>query len=333
MMIGILNNTFFIMVIIIQVIWKRLYKTKSGIERGTMHQLRNLINRRNVVKKVKSDMNACEDFFDLIVTGHVIACAMQLLGMSSVDAVPSSNVIQSPEEAWMRDDIERKSILMDVSSLIVDQNVDLSTTFADSPSEESARMPVDSVYAYSSETLSLGLLFLEFKDGIREGDGDRVMRVLSQYHLTLPPRLAEQLKWSRFINTHGSAGHNISCDLHMEHLNKIAKVAVDGLGANKSEKAITRVGKAIGTMAGTLDNFDSVNNVPAVSGAHSRKSADKDLHKVVNQLVKSEVFNIKPGRKHKSFRNIKTNSIRSLSGKQLKEWMVERYANVLFESK
>ena len=76
----------------------------------------------------------------------------------------------------------------------------------------------------------------------------------------------------------------------MEHLNKLTKVAVDGLGANKSEKAITRVGKAIVTMAGTLDNFDAVNNVPAVSGAHSRKAADKDLHKVIKQLVKSEVF-------------------------------------------
>ena len=205
-------------VIRIQVIWKRLYKTKSGMERGTMYQLRNLINRRNVVKKVKSDMNACEDFFE----GHVIACAMQLLQMSSVDAVPSSNVIQSPEEAWMRADIERKSILMDVASLIVDQNVDLSITFADSSLEESAQLPADSVYAYSCETLSLGLLFLEFKDGIREGDGDRVLRVwkylllifrasgrknyaiealtmLSQYHLTLSPRLAEQLKWSRSI--------------------------------------------------------------------------------------------------------------------------------------
>ena len=161
----------------IHVIWNRLYKMKSGMERGTMYQLRNLINRGNVVKKVKSDMNACEDFFELIVTGHVIACAMQLLQMSSVDAVPSSNVIHSPEEAWMRDDIERKSILIDVASLIVDQNVDLSSTSADSSSEESVHLPADSVYAYSCETLSLGLLFLEFKDGIREGDGDRVLRV------------------------------------------------------------------------------------------------------------------------------------------------------------
>ena len=98
--------------------------------------------------------------------------------------------------------------------------------------------------------------------------------MLSQYHLTLPPRLAEQLIWCRFINTHGYARHNISCDLHMEHMNRVAKTAIEGLGANRSEKAITRVGKAI---TSTLDNFDPVNNVPAVSGAHSVKSSAKDL--------------------------------------------------------
>lgn len=94
---------------------------------------------------------------------------------------------------------------------------------------------------------------------------------------------------------------NVSCDLHMEHLNKLAKVEVEGLGANKTEKAITRVGKAIGTMSGSLENFDTVDNVPGVSGAHSCQSSSKDFHKVVKQLVKSEVFSVKPGRKHKSF--------------------------------
>lgn len=212
-------------------------------------------------------------------------------------------------------------------------------------------MPADSVYAYSCETLTLGLLFLEFKDGIREGDGNRAMRVwkyfllifkvsgrknyaiealtmLAQYHLTLPPQLAEQLKWSRFINTNGATGHNISCDLHIK--NKVAKVAIKGLGANKSEKAISRVSRAIGMMTSTLDNFDSVNNVHAVSGAHSTKLSYKDLHKIINQLVKSQVFFVKPGWKHKSFPNIKTNYIRTISETELEEWMIEHYATVLF---
>ncbi len=60
--------------------------------------------------------------------------------------------------------------------------------------------------------------------------------LLTQYHVTLPPRLAHQLKWSRFINSHGLPGHNISCDLHMEHLNRVAKTAIERLGSNKSEK-------------------------------------------------------------------------------------------------
>ena len=66
-------------------------------------------------------------------------------------------------------------------------------------------------------------------------------------------------------------------------------------------------------MSSTLDNFDAVNNVPAVSGAHSVKSSDKDLHKIINQLVKSKVFNMQPGRSHKSFPMMKTNYIRTLA--------------------
>lgn len=126
-----------------------------------------------MVKKIKKDMNACEDFFELTVTGYIIACAMELLGMSAVDEVPSSGFIKEPEEVWMKDDSERRSILMDVAKAIVEQHVDLSTNFSESKS--STTPSSDSVYAYSCETLSLGLLFLEFKDGIRDGNGNRIM--------------------------------------------------------------------------------------------------------------------------------------------------------------
>ena len=102
------------------------------MERGTLYQLRNLINRRSVVKKVKSDVNACEDFLELVVTGYIVACAMEVLDMSALNEVPSSAVIDSPEDAWRKDDTERKSILTEVSSQIVDQYVDLSTSFAES---------------------------------------------------------------------------------------------------------------------------------------------------------------------------------------------------------
>ena len=324
------------------------------MERGTLYQLRNLINRRNVVKNVKTDMNVCEDFFELIVTGHIVTCAMEFLGMSTPDESPSRFGVL-PVDAWIKDDNERKQLLMDVASHIVEHNVNLSTSFCDSTFSE-LPSAFDSVFSYSCETLSLGLLYLEFKDSIKEGDGDRVMRVrkyffllfkvsgrknyaieaftlLSQYHLILPPRLAEQVKWCRFINTQGLPGHNISCDLHLEHLNRVAKIAIDGLGSNKTDKAIQRIGRAVGTVKDTLINFDSINEVCHESGAHSTRSNKPDLKKVINELVKSEVFSIKPGRKHKSFSNLQTNYIRSLPEKSLKDWMIDHYATVHFDSK
>ena len=49
----------------------------------------------------------------------------------------------------------------------------------------------------------------------------------------------------------------------MEDLNRVAKIAIEGLGANKSQKAIQRIGKVIGTVSLSLENFDTISNVPA----------------------------------------------------------------------
>ncbi len=70
--------------------------------------------------------------------------------------------------------------------------------------------------------ISLGLILAEFKDAIKEGDGTgafvfgnfffyylkhlieqtmqwKPLTYLLKYHIVLPPRLAEGLKWSRFV--------------------------------------------------------------------------------------------------------------------------------------
>ena len=99
-------------------------------------------------------------------------------------------------------------------------------------------------------------LLLLFKASGRTNYSIEALTILSHYYLILPPRLAEQLKWSRFVNTHGLPSHNISCDLHMEHLNREAKTAIQGLGTNKSKKAILRTGKTIGILTYKLAKFD-----------------------------------------------------------------------------
>ena len=130
-------------------------------------------------------------------------------------------------------------MLEDISSYVVNQHVDLSTSFKTSDSSTNG-----TAYDYGCEVLALGLLVIDFKDAVQEGDGDRIialwkylmlvfkasgrknyaiegLTLLSQYNMILPPNLAEQVKWSRFVNIHGLPGHNVSCDLHMEHLNRL----------------------------------------------------------------------------------------------------------------
>ena len=51
---------------------KLLYSAKSPSEHGTPYQLRNVINRWNVVKKLIDNFNACDDFFMTVVISHIL---------------------------------------------------------------------------------------------------------------------------------------------------------------------------------------------------------------------------------------------------------------------
>ena len=58
-------------------IWKRLYSSCSGMDTGTLFQLRNLINRRNVITDISKDRTACEEFMQLATIAHVMSAAIQ----------------------------------------------------------------------------------------------------------------------------------------------------------------------------------------------------------------------------------------------------------------
>ena len=196
----------------------------------------------------------------------------------------------------MVDDSVRCKILEDISSHIVNSHVDLATTFK----QPEDRAGEGTAYDYACEALSLGLLIMDFKDAIWEGDSDRILSIwkylmllfkasgrknyaiealtlLSRYSILLPPNLAEQLKWSRCVNCHGIPGHNISCYLCMEHINSLVKIAIEGLGANKSKKAIGRVANAMGILSEVTKCFDSKVGIATPSGKHSDPKIAQDL--------------------------------------------------------
>ena len=209
----------------------------SNQDGGTLMQLKNLINRKNVPSKPKADMNACEDFLDLVMTSHILAAGMDLLQMTSLEDDPHSPLL--PPDFASQSSSKMKETLTNLSKAVVTQYTNLDILQEKSPAKKSDSS-VDRVYEYARETLTLSLLYEEFHDSIREGDGPRDIRcrkffllafkacrrknyaieaftLLAQHEILFPERLKQQLLWSRFVNTIGKPGHNIPCDLHLEH--------------------------------------------------------------------------------------------------------------------
>ena len=139
---------------------------------------------------------------------------------------------------------------------------------------------------------------MEYNHSIREGDGDRnyqmlkillplfkstkrtnysieAVTLLAQYYYLFLPRIAVQLAWSRTIDIYGRTGKNISCNLHLEHKNRVAKNALGGLSSNITEKSVERIGKTVGGMSNLSRRFDVHNNVPTPSDYHTKNSSTK----------------------------------------------------------
>ena len=318
---------------------------------GTLFQLRNLLNRRNVRKDPSDDVNACEDFFMTVTEGHILAAVMQEFGMSSLEDTPSHMLF--PEDSYSQDPLQRRDLTVKALEYVVRKLVDISTPRADSPGGSTVKgTVVDTVQEYARDTLSLGLLYMEFTDAIREGDGSRILRcwryfllifrashrtnyaieaftLLAQEKFIFSPRMALQLKWSRTINTHGRVGKNIPMDLHMEHLNREVKTALHGLGSNVTDNAIQRIGKCIQRTVSILENFDCVNRIPSQSGFHTRRSALTDISKITSQLQTAQVFKEHVGRKHQAFPTFKRNVMDAVNVAKLKQWMSEQFKKLL----
>ena len=305
------------------------------------------------MKKPKQAIDACEDFFLLVVEAHILSAAMTLFEVSDVDSEPASQHY-FPIESQKLPPPERKLVLLNATGALVDKHVDLSFDIPTRKNDSSIakKCDHDAVVEYASEVLTLGLLLLEFEDAIREGDGNRICRcwqfflllfkatgrknysieaftLLVQLHFFFSPRMAAQLKWSRTVNVHGRPGKNIPCDLHMEHLNRVCKGAIRGLGSNITDKVVLRMGKCLAELIKITDHFDHENGVTSESGKHTRKSDKEDCTKILEQLNKTKVFCTTPGRKHANFPKFQANPARNLSRKELTEWMKEQMQKLI----
>ena len=113
----------------------------------------------------------------------------------------------------------------------------------------------------------------------------------------MSPEQFDRLLYNRFVNVTGHPGRNIPADMHMEHLNRQLKECIEGLGSNKTEKGIIKVGKAIGMLGHILQLFDEHNNVSASGGTHHIASTERDQAIIVEDLLRWHTFSTIPHRK------------------------------------
>ena len=195
------------------------------------------------------------------------------------------------------------------------------------PSIQVRESTTDGVFNYASAVLNDGLLLLELRDAIHEGDGPRIIRswkfmllywwhaghtkyVHEAIHLIcaiealVTPRVAQELIWCRTVNTRGGVGNNIPVDLFLEHLNRTLKDYLHGIGPNISEDTIVQASKSLKCLLNICTQFDQACNIKPKSIHHTKSSSETDRNKIIQELTESKVFDYIPGRYHHTFKNI-----------------------------
>ena len=145
---------------------------------GTLNQLRNLINRRNVTKDPTKNYTASEEFFTLVTEGHLDKEMPQAIAVDSVYEYACEVLTLGMFQKEFDDCIRESDGLRDVRC-----------------------------WRY---------FLLLFKSNHRTNYSIEAFIFLCQYHFMLSPRLAMQLTWSRTVNTHGLPGRNCGDGSHIE---------------------------------------------------------------------------------------------------------------------
>ena len=295
-----------------QVLYNILFKPNLSSHKGTLPQLKALINCTANINPTKN-MKGCEDFLQTVLHAHIICAAKNIMSKSRFD-----NVINLAKEIV-------------VQYLSFDPDVKVTCK--------------DKVKLYALQVLNLGLLWHAFNDAVKEGDGDRILtyykffllvfkagkcynyckeaiNLLLQYHFLFTERQAHQLKWCRCINTQGKPGSNISCDLHIEHLNRRLKGMIHNIHSKKPDNSINRVAKSIGVINQVCEIFEEENEVTKQSNKHSRPSFSKELEMMTQELEENQIFE-SLDRNPTSYRNIKS-VLQSCSTNELKAWIPKK---------
>ena len=296
-------------------IWIRLFSKKSGCDKGTLYQLKNVIHRTSVPSDPEDNMNAAEDFMQTVLEGYIVGAANELMGSKWEGTLP--DLAEKIVENYVR--------------ILVDKAV----------------QSTDEVFTYTvaCEVISLGLLWFNYRDATQEGDGNRVMMIwkflllvfkssgrrnyakeaammLLNYHCIYSDQKAAQIKNSRFVNTVGRKGCNIPCDLFMEHLNRRQKRVIRHMGSNVQPPSLVRAAKAIRVVNSVCTVIEEETRGRSESNRHSKPSSSKDFKQLLEQIIEHKLCKVSPMRRHTSI-SIKQCLLETVDKEKVESWIVE----------
>ncbi len=126
-----------------------------------MYQIRNKLHKINVVKSPKNDVNACEDFIEIVTAGHIVASSYAVLRLKSKDDIPSDDILPNAKDVWFKSHEERKKCLMQLCELIYDKFVCFSYNGLNCDLKASSER--DGVFSYSTAWVFLPRVFRRYQ--------------------------------------------------------------------------------------------------------------------------------------------------------------------------
>ncbi|CAH3178659.1 unnamed protein product, partial [Porites lobata] len=194
----------------------------------------------------------------------------------------------------------------------------------------------DFVTNYSLCLLKYYFIFLDFKDAVKEGNGETIAILHKQLvpHFKALPGFnnyaiemlisvvqnsvflsdaeAHQCIWASTVNWRGGARNNIEIDLLQENRNKSLKKSIKAMGANKTDNAIDRSSHASGGEDKIAENFDVQIQRETQSSSHSHRTTAADEGIVMADLRVIKPFTSVPNTVHESFPDIHPNPLISV---------------------
>ena len=205
--------------------------------------------------------------------------------------------------------------------------------------------PVDNLKYYSRNILQYFFVLEDYRDAVREGDGQRMAQIhkdfllyfktessynayaiemlvnVAQNDVLLSEREAHQAIWSQTVNWKGGEAKNVEADLMQENRNNDHKTGIKAMGPNKTSKAVERSTKASGGKRCIVQNFDEISMVASQSSTHTHKSSERDEQLISQDLRKLRPFKNTPGRCHPSFPQQHAHPLEKVDFAELHAWI------------